>query len=247
MHIGQFEFAPPLLPTVAYIVVLGFLLFLGGWQLERAGQKHEELAQRAAAIESPVIALNDMQTTLERHEFRRVTAKGTYDVQRQFLLDNQVEDRVVGYRWLVPFELAGRDQAVLVDRGFIPLGDSRDELPELRIEEPEQTVTGLIGRGPGVGMRLGESTDNPGQWPRRIQYLDYEYMQSQIPYPIADHLVIEGSLDLAPRIERAGRDAWRFGPERHEGYAFQWFSMALALTVIWIVVNTKRRKPGESG
>lgn len=246
MHIGSFEFAPPLVPSIAYVIVFSFLVFLGVWQLDRAEQRHTELAERAAAIESPVVSLNVTATTLASHEYRRVIAAGVYDETRQFLLDNQVKDRVAGYRWIVPLQLEGRDQAVLVDRGFIPLGDSRDEFPELRIESLEQTVTGLVGRGPGVGIRLGETTDNPDEWPRRVQYFDMPYFQSQTPYPLADHLLIEGSLDLAPRIERTGRDAWRFGPERHEGYAFQWFSMAMALTVIWIVVNIKRRQPEDT-
>jgi cytochrome oxidase assembly protein ShyY1 len=33
-----------------------------------------------------------------------------------------------------------------------------------------------------------------------------------------------------------------FGPERHLGYAVQWFALALTLVVIWIVVNWRKRK-----
>lgn len=246
MHIGSFQFAPPLLPTLGYLVMLMFLIFLGVWQLDRAEQKHTELAQRAAAIEAPVVSLNDKpaESGLAAFEFRRARATGVYDTQRQFLLDNQVEDSEVGYRWLVPLRIEGQDQAVLVDRGFLPVGDDRRQLPAVVIEQPEQTVTGQIAPRPTVAMQLGEPSDNPGEWPRRVQYLDYEYFDSQTPYPLlAGQLLIEGSLDLAPRIERTGREAWRYGPERHEGYAFQWFSMAAALTVIWLVVNTKRRQP----
>ena len=245
MHIGSFQFAPPLIPTIGYLVMLVFLLCLGVWQLDRAEQKHVELAQRAAAIEAPVVSLNNrpVETGLEEYAFRRARVTGVYDTQRQFLLDNQVKDREVGYRWLVPLQIEGQDQAVLVDRGFIPVGDDRGQLPELVIEQSKQTVTGQIVAGPGVAMQLGGATDNAGEWPRRVQYLDYDYLDSQTPYTVlGDRLLLEGSLDLAPRIERSGRDAWRYGPERHEGYAFQWFSMAAALTIIWLVVNTKRQQ-----
>jgi surfeit locus 1 family protein len=38
---------------------------------------------------------------------------------------------------------------------------------------------------------------------------------------------------------------WRplkFGPERNVGYAVQWFSLAAALLLIYIIVNTRKVK-----
>jgi len=38
---------------------------------------------------------------------------------------------------------------------------------------------------------------------------------------------------------------WRpieFGPDRHIGYAVQWFALALTLLIIYIVVNFRRSK-----
>jgi surfeit locus 1 family protein len=32
----------------------------------------------------------------------------------------------------------------------------------------------------------------------------------------------------------------RFGPERNVGYAVQWFGLAAALLVIYLVVNTRK-------
>jgi surfeit locus 1 family protein len=32
-----------------------------------------------------------------------------------------------------------------------------------------------------------------------------------------------------------------FGPERHVGYAVQWFGLALTVLIIYFVVNFKRR------
>jgi cytochrome oxidase assembly protein ShyY1 len=37
-----------------------------------------------------------------------------------------------------------------------------------------------------------------------------------------------------------------FPPMRHVGYAVQWFGLALALAVIYIVTNFRRRLPTES-
>ena len=67
-------------------------------------------------------------------------------------------------------------------------------------------------------------------------------------------LLIRGVFDTAARIarrsaahralshgfERVWRPVRGIGPQRHRGYAFQWFSLALALLVIYVVVNTRR-------
>ncbi len=245
MRIGGFVFAPRLWPTLAYVILLSLLLTLGFWQLGRADEKWAALAARAEATRAEVVEINAVLPSLASHEFRRARAYGEYDLERQFLLDNQVENRQVGYRLLTPLQLDGADQWVLVDRGFVPIRESRAMMPELPAPTvgtaaSDAPVTGRIGRGPSVGIRLGEPTDNPDVWPRRVQYLDFEYMSQALGAPVADYLLLEGSLATDVQLRREGPDAWRFGPERHEGYAVQWFSLAAALTVIWLVVNTRR-------
>ena len=244
LRLGGYVFAPTLLPTLVYIALMALLVTLGQWQLERAEQKRADLAERAAAGRAPVLDLNAVPASLAAHAHRRARASGTFDTAHQFLLDNRIEDGQVGYRVLTPLRLDGRDTAVLVDRGFVPIVGDRQTLPALPPVDPAAEVTGRIGRGPSVGLRLGEPSDQPGQWPRRVQYMDFEYMRSALDYPLGDYLLIEGSLSNEAVAQRSGRDAWRFGPERHEGYALQWFSLAGALTLIWLVVNTRREQKG---
>jgi len=244
VYFAGYVFAPRFLPTFAYLVLLALLLSLGSWQLDRADQKRAALAERAAATRAPVVDLNQVAATLETHEYRRVSAKGTFDEAHQFLLDNRIQDGQVGYRVLTPLRLDRRDGAVLVDRGFVPIVGDRETLPELPPARAEGRVTGRGSRGPSVGLRLGDPSDRPAQWPRRVQYMDFEYMQSTLDYPLDDYLLVEGPLTNEVVAQRTGRDAWRFGPERHQGYAVQWFSLAGALTLIWLIVNTRREKRG---
>ena len=246
IRLGGIVFAPGLIPTTVYLVLLVGLIGLGQWQLDRADQKRTALAERAAATKAPVISINQQPATLARHEYRRATAAGRFDADHQFLLDNQVKDGRIGYRVITPLRLEGRDAAVLVDRGFIPIADSRQELPTLPPVEPEARISGRISAGPSVGMRLGEAADGTQRWPRRLQYIDFDYMDATLDYPLSDYLLVEGSLATDAVARRSGRDAWRFGPARHEGYAVQWFSLAAALTLIWLVVNTRRQKRGDA-
>lgn len=244
---GGWVFAPRLLPTLVYVVLLVLLIGLGQWQLDRASQKRAALADRAAATDAPVLRLNERPASLARHEYRRATATGRYDTAHQFLLDNQVQDGRIGYRVLTPLRLPEREAAVLVQRGFVPIDGSRQTLPTLPPAPSPAQVSGRIDSGPSVGMRLGEAADGSGRWPRRLQYIDFKAMDAMLDYPLSDYVLVPGALATDAVARRSERDAWRFGPERHEGYAVQWFSLAIALTLIWLVVNTRRAKRGETG
>ncbi|MEM7281577.1 MAG: SURF1 family protein, partial [Pseudomonadota bacterium] len=46
--------------------------------------------------------------------------------------------------------------------------------------------------------------------------------------------------EIHPSTYQVKQQLVKFGPERHIGYAVQWFSLTLALFVIFIVVNTKK-------
>ena len=66
---------------------------------------------------------------------------------------------------------------------------------------------------------------------------------------IAD-AVVDTATDTAERDEATLLVAnWRpaaSGPEKHYGYAFQWFAMATALTAIFVVVNLSPRVPAAA-
>jgi cytochrome oxidase assembly protein ShyY1 len=74
-----------------------------------------------------------------------------------------------------------------------------------------------------------------------VQYLEYPPLAAELGYSLAPAVIL---LDAA--APDGYRREWQptfggYGPERHRGYALQWFSLALALLVIYVVVNTHRR------
>lgn len=55
--------------------------------------------------------------------------------------------------------------------------------------------------------------------------------------------MVEHVLAIDPHSRYGYRREWQivpFSPERHLGYAVQWFALACALLVIYLVVNFKR-------
>ena len=82
-------------------------------------------------------------------------------------------------------------------------------------------------------------TEPASGWPRVLQFPTRDEIEAQTGL----HLV-EGVMLLDDEAADGYARGWRpveFGPERHLGYAVQWFALALTLVIIWIVVNWRKR------
>lgn len=227
-----FRFRPARWPTIAFLLLLPLFLGLGFWQLDRAEQKRELIQQIRQAADADPLPIHEAMEDYHDGTRVRVEARGRFDSQRQFLLDNQIEDSRVGYRVLTPLRLNGSETALLVDLGWRPAPASRDQLPAIDTPDGARRIDGVLGPGPATGVRLGEALEGvEPDWPRRIQYVDYEALEAVLPYAL-----FPAVLETEARLE--GLTA--FGPERHLGYAVQWFALGLALLVLYLVLNLRR-------
>jgi len=237
MQIGPFHFRPsPFIALVTAVVVIA-LSALGFWQLDRAEGKASVLETYRERRDEPAVRL-DLSAQPSEQRYRHVEVRGRFDTEHQFLLDNQVREGHVGYDVLTPLRLAGRDQAVLVNRGWVPLEGSREIVPDVEVTAEPVQLSGTVYVPYGEGYRLGEMDAGEIGWPRRVQYLDFEAMEERLGYPLADLTV-----RLDPGEPYGYERDWQavpFGPERHIAYAVQWFAMALAVVVIFISLNLKR-------
>jgi surfeit locus 1 family protein len=236
-----FRFRPRVIPTLATLVTFPILLSLGFWQLDRAQQKEASLAAFDARGERPPISLNASVPDPVDDLFREADARGVLDADHQLLLDNQVYRQEAGYHVLTPLLLEGGDAAILVDRGWVPTGRSRRDLPDLPISGAPTALRGHLDHGPPTGIRLGGIADGEAGWPLRIQFIDYDELSTRLGYELLP-MVLRMDASLPGGFVRQ----WRpdhpsgFGPERNRGYAVQWFALAAALLVIFIVVNLTR-------
>jgi surfeit locus 1 family protein len=121
------------------------------------------------------------------------------------------------------------------------LGPGRQTLPDLTVSGDDVVISGRISQPANPGLRLGDSAlDSARRWPHVVQYVDYNELSAMLGYPLEPAVVL-----LNPGTEGGYLRNWHphfagFGPERHRGYAVQWFSLAIALLVIYLVVNTRR-------
>jgi surfeit locus 1 family protein len=244
LRIGRRVFAPPAWSLVLTGLALAAFVSLGNWQLGRAQEKQALLDSFAAGSRDTVDATGLGFADLPRYQ--QVRLRGSYDAARQILLDNMPSSTGrPGYRVLTPLERADGRGWVLVDRGWVPLGPTRAELPDVAVAGGEREVTGVLDGLPVPGLRVGPATV-PGAsgWPRVMLFPTEADVESALATDVETRIVL---LDPAAPdgFERAWRPSLGFGPERHLGYAIQWFAFAVVAVVMLIALNLRRVLPDE--
>jgi surfeit locus 1 family protein len=234
MNATRRRFRPGVPATLFTAFFLPLLLALGTWQLNRAGEK-QALFDDFAAGGDP-IALDASSPGLDGlRRYTPVQATGRFLGARQFLLDNMVEDGQAGYRVLTPLLLAD-GVGVLVDRGWIPRDFSTDVAPVIDVPAEPRTVSGKLDRLPRPGIQL-ETTLAPG-WPKVVQFPSHDELSIALGLQLVPGLVL-----LDPDQPDGFRREWRpsdFGPERHIGYAVQWFALAITLVVLYLAWSFRK-------
>ena len=237
MRFGSLEFRPGRWPTLITLLMFGILLSLGFWQLDRADQKRALLAEYQAGTTTALLRLDANLSSVEGLQYQSASVSGRYDAAHQFLLDNRTHNGMAGYEVLTPLKLTGAAVGVLVNRGWVPLGGSREYLPAVAVGGGERSVTGRIRDVSEKGFSLGREQARTG-WPYRILRVDIAAPEHELGYPLLPLVLL---LDPA-QPDGYARD-WHpltFGPERNVGYAVQWFSLATTLLIIYVAVNLKK-------
>jgi surfeit locus 1 family protein len=234
LRIGRYELQPSLIPTLLALVMLPLLLGLGFWQLERAAEKELLLEAYERRTAAPPLQLAAAPRVAEPLEHRRTVLVGRYDPAAQILLDNRIRRGRSGYEVITPLRLAD-GSAVLVNRGWVPLGASRAERPLVPVPRGELVVRGVL-KAPSEVYVPGWH-DAQAEWPVVLQ-VDPQRVQARLGYPVWPLLVLLDA-DEPHGFER-GWVLLEMGPERHLGYAVQWFGLALTLLILCLVVSVRR-------
>ena len=229
----KLQFIPNWRASVLAVVLLPLLLTLGNWQLERAEEKRqlqqlfdERQAREPAAIEglSPTADLR----------YQPVKLRGRFVNEKNLLLDNRIYQRRFGYEIITPFQLSSNGLWVLVNRGFLAGDISRRNLPSIDAITEELELIGEVHVPHGDMMTLAE--DTASGWPRVIQVLAIEKIAKELgkelfPYTVRIKSPTQGSFEANWMVVN-------LQPEKHTGYAVQWFAMSAALVMIILLANT---------
>ena len=238
-----------LLYLLALACILGFVR-LGFWQLHRAEYKQALLAHSRQVLDQrqaqPLAELADAaKPDRAGNDYAWTAGSGRFLPSPAVRLDNQDRGGRPGVRIYRAFQPDGAKRAVLVELGWRPLPPDR-RLPPEPVLAGTWRVQGLFAPPPAGGLRLLFGGDAIQRQP------DGSLLLTRLePARVASALGLTNG--LAPRVLRLDpaialgypRDldvlSGAMPPERHRGYAVQWFGMALALLIVTIVVSRRKR------
>ena len=222
-----------LLFTAFFLVVF---VRLGFWQLDRAEEKEAHRAAQAVAESAQPVSLARASRERVRLSGQLIEDRGSFLEEVVFLRDNVIFEGTVGFEVMRPFRSETGDVA-LVNFGFVPGGSDRSVLPSVPVLTKIDELSGRAYFGEwaseaGIELYTG--------WPR--------ITPTQSPLANGN----SAGLSLLPfivRLDASHPDALpRFwpvtvtSPEKHRGYAVQWFLMAVALLTLFIVFTWKQYK-----
>jgi surfeit locus 1 family protein len=236
MSTRRWRFAPRPAATLATVAAVVAFAALGNWQLERAAEKRA----LAADFQRQGPAMDLPPAGVELPRYQRVIARGSYDAAHQFLLDNRSRAGVAGVEVLTPFLLAD-GSAILVNRGWLALGADRARMPDVAVTSAPRQVTGRFSALPRAPVELAAPPST--RWPRLVNYPRDEELAAMFGRELRAGMIL---LDPA-ESDGYARD-WQLSgttPERHLGYAVQWFALAATAAAIWIALSLKRDGEAE--
>ena len=207
------------------------LLFisLGFWQIERAESKALKMKAFNEMQKNAPLPLNDLSAA-----WSRVFVEGFYDSSRQVLIDNQINDGQVGYKIYTPFYFD--EKAIFVDRGWIPQGKTRGELPDIDFQSERLRIVGSLLK-PEKEVLAGDDIFSK-EWP----------IVSQTKLPtIVEAVFNEDFFDMVLILEPGSSfleeyiplQPFVITPTKHYGYALQWFTMSIVLFSMFIYAINK--------
>jgi surfeit locus 1 family protein len=219
--------------AVLCVALSALMLRLGLWQLERAEFKSQLSAQAQENDARPALpadqVLQQVTADSESWYFRSVKVIGQFDPVRQYLLDNRTFDGRAGYHVLSIFRF-GTHQ-LLVNRGWTAVGADRRVLPDIRIDDRPVTLMGRLAPLPSGGLLLGDAGYEGISWPRVVQRVELDSMQTQLGLSLLPAVLL-----LEPQHPACLSCRWvaarGISADRHRGYALQWFSLAVTFLVL---------------
>lgn len=241
--LGQKLSRPEILAFIALILIFCLFLLmlkLGFWQLSRAEEKTRILQNIETKMAQKPLDFNRLnQLVLNNYSLRKSDINLTgYKFKFQALpiqgklimLDNQIYQGQVGYLVFQPIMVNENSPLLLLELGFIKGLATRDSLPAIEELSGWQVFSGRIYQKQvnPLSYQLYPEFD----WPKRIQNLNFQALSSIYGQPFLPVILQPNNIDNQlpkPWMPVA------MSSEKHLGYAFQWFAMAITLIILTFV------------
>lgn len=227
------------------VAAIALMVSLGFWQLRRLDERQTFNATVEARMDQPPVPLDELLAAtpagdLDELEWREVTVSGTW-LDEQLIWFNRSQDGAAGDNVLTALADDG-GLTVVVNRGFVPLGDAVPAAPDGDVE-----IVGRIRRS--QERQRGELTDSAVGPVTEVRRVDLEQLAEQLPGEVApvyvDLVAAEPALtDADPRPVPV--PDLSDGP--HLSYAMQWFVFSVCVAIGWVLAvrhSVRGRRPAS--
>lgn len=230
--------ARKLLPWLLTAISVSAMCGLGFWQLERMIQKQQRLASIAQKQSNGSVSL---LTALAQPDPRdiKVTFDGEPDTAHLVFLDNQIQDKRVGYDVIVP--VSTNAGWVLVNYGWVSAPDMQRSLPAIQLQNGVTSFKGIVSV-PGKNPLISETNTQSSIFPALVQQVDFSDLSERLNRKLLPYVIQLTTEDVA--FVRDFRPVV-MSPEKHLGYAVQWFGLAIAAAAIGGFAISKKGRSHE--
>jgi len=204
-------------------------VFLGRWQMDRRAETLAEINRVVSNYSATPIPFSQARDEFNQldpaKEWTQVELKGTYDAAGQRIVRNRPLNGQPGYEVVVPFRLA-TGETVVVDRGWLPIGNKTPGSPDSVPAPPAGEVTAV------VRLKHGEPELQRGAPQGQLASIDLPTYASQLGYPLLTgaygQLASEtpSSADMPVAFPKPSTDEGT-----HLSYSLQWFAFGVLMFV----------------
>ncbi|WP_160665943.1 SURF1 family cytochrome oxidase biogenesis protein [Pseudarthrobacter sp. ATCC 49987] len=202
---------------------------LGRWQMDRRAETLagiNRVTSNYSAAPVPFAEVKDQFSSMAaEREWTQVELKGSYDVAGQRIVRNRPLNGQPGYEVVVPFRVE-TGETVVIDRGWLPIGNNNPGRPDQVPDPPQGTVT-VVAR-----LKPAEPALQRGAPDGQLASIDLTAYSGQLGYPL-----LTGAYgQLASESPAVSDMPFPFPkPSTDEGthlsYSLQWFAFGVLMFI----------------
>ncbi|PHV38738.1 SURF1 family protein [Janthinobacterium sp. BJB304] len=234
------------IPFVVMLLLVALGVSLAQWQQRRGDEKLARAARLEAGNQAAPLALTAvplLPDDAQAIEYRRVTVTGRFVPAWTVYLDNRPYKGQAGFHVLTPFQIDGSAMHVLVAQGWLPRNNAeRTRIPDYATPAGTVTITGIARLNAGHVMELGTATALAPY--AIVQNADIGQLARASGLALQP-FILEQTVDpaAAPAASQLPVRDWPapdLGADKHRGYAFQWYALALMAFLFFVFTGFRR-------
>jgi surfeit locus 1 family protein len=239
--------------TLLVLAAVLVMVRLGIWQLDRLAQRKAFNSRVEAQVAQPPLEITNADLVMDffNMEYRDVNVSGFYDHQQQVVLRNQDWQGNLGVHILTPLVIEGSDQAILVDRGWVPYEDYSTGNLAVYDRPGLERVNGVVRRSQ-MKPRIGGQADQvpePGEPRLEAWYwININQIEEQMSFNLLPVYLQESPGSVSQQLPYKTQAELDLSEGSHLGYALQWFTFAAILAIgypIYVKREESRKKDDE--